>query len=309
MNCPILAKNDVAVLGVPAYNEARFIERTLRSIQSQAHASFAVLIADNASTDGTSDICADFARTDPRFIHVRHSKNRGSSYNFDFTRHASQSEFFGWVGAHDLIHPNFLSEHLRALREQPAAAGSFSYFDWIDSEDCTIQRDGNVGIATPQHGRWLRYLWSIAIGSDIGPIHSLFRRSALPCLVTHPVVAADHVLLASISFCGPLLAQPQYLYRLRQFNEALRSENSMQRITGKTGVSEHFAAAIHAYLADFDLMHPPGTPGHRMRPLVSWLLHDRLDAKSLRLTKRLRSVVKRMHDARAWLLPRPTDQR
>ena len=61
-------------------------------------------------------------------------------------------------------------------------------------------------------------------------------------------------------------------------------------------------------LADFDLTHAAGTPGHRMRPLISWLLHDRLDAKSLRVTKRLRSVVKRMHDARAWLRPRPTDQ-
>lgn len=308
MSCQVLAKNPTVVLGVPAYNEVRWIERTLRSIQAQAHADFAVLIADNASTDGTSDICSDIARADHRFIHVRHAENRGSSFNFDFTRYASESEFFGWVGAHDLIHPDFLSVHLQALHKQPQAAGSFSYFEWIDAEDRTIQRDGDVGIAAPQHGAWLRYIWSIAIGSDIGPIHSLFRRSLLPPLVTHAVVAADHVLLASISFCGSLLAQPQYLYRLRHFNESLRSETSIQRITGKPNVPDHFSLAIQGYLADFEQLHPPGTPGHRMRPLVSWLLHDRLDAKSLRLTKRLRSVVKRMHDARAWLRPRPTDQ-
>jgi len=308
MSYPVLVRNRTVVLGVPAYNEVRWIERTLRSIQSQAHADFAVLMADNASTDGTSDVCADFARTDHRFVHVRHTENRGSVFNFDFARDASESEFFGWVGAHDLLHPEFLALHLQALREQTRAAGSFTYFEWIDAEDRAIQRDGDVGIAAPHSGAWLRYFWSIAIGSDLGPMHSLFRRSALPCLTTHRVVATDHVLLANISFYGSFLAQPGHLYRLRHFNESLRSENSMQRITGQSGVPTDFGKTIEAYLFDFDLMHPPGTPGHRMRPLVSWLLHDRLDAKSLRLTKRLRSAVKRMHDARAWLRPRPTDQ-
>jgi glycosyltransferase involved in cell wall biosynthesis len=309
VNHDVRVRHGTVVLGVPAYNEIQWIERTLRSLQAQSHQDFAVLVTDNASTDGTSDVCAGIAREDPRFVHVRHPENRGAAFNFDFVRDASDSPFFGWVGAHDLLHPDFLSVHVNALQARPDAAGSFTYFEWIDAQDRTIQQDGDVGIATPQRGAWRRYLWSVAIGSDLGPMHSLFRRSAMPRLASRRVAAADHVLLANIVFRGPFLAQPGHLYRLRHFNEALRTENSMQRITGKAGVQPDLAATVEAYLADFDLMHPPGSRGRRLRPVVSWLLHDRLDRKSLRVTKRLRSVVKRLHDLRAWLRPRPTDQR
>jgi glycosyltransferase involved in cell wall biosynthesis len=309
MTLDIRVHHDIVVLGVPAYNEVRWIDRTIRSIQAQSHRDFAVIISDNASTDGTSDVCAAAAKDDPRFIHVRHPENRGAAFNFDFARAATDSPHFGWVGAHDLLHPDFLRVHLAALRNDPVAAGSFTYFQWIDHADQPIQQDGDTGIAAPRSGAWRRYLWSIAIGSDLGPMHSLFRRVALPPLPIRPVNAADHVLLANIAFFGSFIAQPGHLYLLRHFNEALRTEDSMQRITGKVGVMADFSATIEAYLADFDLMHPPGTRGHRLRPLISWLLHDRLDTRSLRVTKRLRSLVKRMHDLRAWLRPRSTDQR
>jgi len=308
MSHSIRVRHGTVVLGVPAYNEIRWMDRTLASIQAQSHGDFAVLLADNESSDGTSDVCADLARSDPRFIHVRHESNRGAAFNFDFARDASDSPYFGWVGAHDLLHPDFLSVHLSALRQRPDAAGSFTYFEWIDSNDRTIQQDGDVGIATPQRGALRRYLWSIAIGSDLGPMHSLFRRALLPKLASRRVVAADHILLANVSLHGPFIAQPGHLYRLRHFDESLRAETSMQRVTGKADSLPDFAATIEAYLSDFDLMHPEGSSMRRWRSLVSWLLHDRLDRRSLRVTKRLRSLVKQCHRVRAWLRPRPTDQ-
>lgn len=304
-----IVSHPLVVLGVPAYNEVRWIERTLRSIQSQTHAEFRVLISDNASTDGTSDVCEQFARSDPRFIHVRHPENRGASTNFSFAHEHSSSRYFGWVAAHDLLHPDYLSCHLKALEGQPSAACSFTYFEWIDALDRTIRLDGDVGIAAPQASAWIRYLWSIAIGSDLGPMHGLFRRSTLPVPSARPVAAGDLVLMAFVSHHGSFIAQPGHLYRLRDFAEGRGVDDMMQRITGRSGVAGTFDATVAAYLADFDLLHPPGTRGHRMRPLISWLLHDRLDRRSLRVTKRIRSLAKRMHDLRAWLRPTPTDQR
>ncbi|MFM7479508.1 MAG: glycosyltransferase family 2 protein [Planctomycetota bacterium] len=308
MSDGIRVRHGTVVLGVPAYNEVRWISRTIASIQAQSHRDFAVLMADNASSDGTSDICADVARRDSRFFHIRHDSNRGAAFNFDFARDASESPYFGWVGAHDLLHADFLAVHLSALRQRSDAVGSFTYFEWIDSNDRTIQRDGDIGVATPQRGALCRYLWSIAIGSDLGPMHALFRRTLLPKLASRQVVAADHILLANMALYGPFIAQPGHLYRLRHFDESLREETSMQRITGKRNSLPNFAATIEAYLSDFDLMHPKGTSMRRWRPLVSWLLHDRLDRRSLRVTKRLRSLVKHFHRVRAWLRPRPTDQ-
>lgn len=47
---------------MPAYNEGRFLERTLRSIQAQSHGDFVALVSDNASTDDTERIGREFAR-------------------------------------------------------------------------------------------------------------------------------------------------------------------------------------------------------------------------------------------------------
>jgi glycosyltransferase involved in cell wall biosynthesis len=310
MACPnVIAHHPLVVLGVPVYNESKWIERTLRSIQAQAHTEFRVLVADNASTDGTSEICEHFARHDPRFIHFRHAENNGSSANFGFAFERSASRFFCWVGGHDLLHPEYLSRHLRALQEYPAAACSFTYFEWIDGRDRPIRREGNVGIAVPQRGAWLRYLWSVAIGSDLGPIHGLFRRNALPIPATQAVAAADLVLIANVAFRGPLLAQPGHLYKLRDFSEGRGVEDMMQRITGRSGVSGTFDATITAYLADFDRMHPTGSRASRARPIIEWLLQDRLGTRSIRLTKRLRSLIKRTHEVRSLIAPRSTDHR
>jgi glycosyltransferase involved in cell wall biosynthesis len=308
MSSSLRVRHSTVVLGVPAYNEIRWISRTLASIQAQSHRDFMVLLADNASSDGTSEVCADIARSDQRFVHFRHEINRGAAFNFDFARDESESPYFGWVGAHDLLHPDFLSVHLSALQRRPDAAGSFTYFEWIDSNDRTIQRDGDVGIATPHRCALVRYLWSIAIGSDLGPMHSIFRRALLPNLASQHVVAADHILLANIALHGPFIAQPGHLYRLRHFDETLRTQTTMQRVTGKADSLPDFTSTIEAYLSDFDVMNPEGSAMRRWRPLVSWLLHDRLGKRSLRITKRLRSLVKQCHRIRASLRPRPTDQ-
>ena len=59
-------------IGVPVYNGASLIYEALDCIASQSFNDIEVIISDNGSTDGTSEICADFAAKDSRFKHIRH---------------------------------------------------------------------------------------------------------------------------------------------------------------------------------------------------------------------------------------------
>ncbi len=53
-------------IGLITYNGATHIRPSIESILDQSYVDFELLIFDNASTDGTSEICAEYAATDPR---------------------------------------------------------------------------------------------------------------------------------------------------------------------------------------------------------------------------------------------------
>ena len=50
---------DKVLIAIPVYNEARFIKETIESALAQGTQ---ILVSDNASMDGTSEICQEYAK-------------------------------------------------------------------------------------------------------------------------------------------------------------------------------------------------------------------------------------------------------
>lgn len=294
--CPStpLISHSTVILGVPAYNEAKFIQQTLESIQAQKHKNFAVLISDNASTDVTQAICERFASQDPRFIYFRHARNIGASSNFNFLRESTDSPFFAWVGGHDMLHPDYLRNHLEAMNANPSIGGSFSYWEFINQSNEVLRKGYDTGIATPQVGAFLRYIWSAGLAVDLGPMHGVFRREYLCTLPMHNCMACDHIMLSNSLYLAPFKSIPGYLYRLRDFDESTRAQNVMQRITGQDKSAPDMHATIASYLEDFDKIVPNDSWHRHMKPLVSWVLHDRFVRRGFRMTTLACSILKRI---------------
>ncbi len=51
--------NPLASIGLPVYNEEAYIRQVLDSILKQDYENFELIIADNASTDNTPEICQE----------------------------------------------------------------------------------------------------------------------------------------------------------------------------------------------------------------------------------------------------------
>ena len=60
-------KKKISVI-IPCYNSEKTIIRTLESIKKQTYTDFEVLIINDGSSDCTSNLIADFATKDNRFI-------------------------------------------------------------------------------------------------------------------------------------------------------------------------------------------------------------------------------------------------
>lgn len=122
-------------VGVPVYNGARFLERSLQALMDQDLTDIEVIISDNGSTDATADIARDVVREDPRFRYLRSERNNGVSWNFNRVLSLAQAPFFMWNAADDLVRPGHLSRCRQALIDNPEASIAFSRVVLIDAHD------------------------------------------------------------------------------------------------------------------------------------------------------------------------------
>src|SRR5262245_52908080 len=106
-------------LGLPVYNGERHLRRALDNVLAQDFEDFQLVISDNASTDGTQDICLEYARRDSRIRYSRNATNVGIAPNFQRAFRLSDGEYFKWLVHDDVCSPGFLRECVDLLDEAP----------------------------------------------------------------------------------------------------------------------------------------------------------------------------------------------
>ena len=71
-------------IGLPVYNGENYLAESLDALLGQSYEDFELIISDNASTDGTADICRRYAKQDSRIRYVRQPRNIGCAPNHNF---------------------------------------------------------------------------------------------------------------------------------------------------------------------------------------------------------------------------------
>src|SRR2546428_8185883 len=106
-------------IGLGVYNGQVFLNQTLDSILAQTFDDFELIISDNASTDGTEEICREYAARDGRIRYSRNATNIGSNGNFKRVFQLATGEYFRWSAADDLFAPTSLQECVNVLDDHP----------------------------------------------------------------------------------------------------------------------------------------------------------------------------------------------
>lgn len=108
---------------LPVYNEIKFIERTLYSVIGEADE---IIIADNASIDGTSEVCKKFAQKYSHIKYIKHSSNIGSIANFEFGIEHAKGRYIQVVGGHDLLSRSSTKNRLKIFADNRDAVTVYS---------------------------------------------------------------------------------------------------------------------------------------------------------------------------------------
>jgi glycosyltransferase involved in cell wall biosynthesis len=103
---------------MPVYNGAAHLREALDTLLAQTFADFEVIISDNASTDETPAIIAEYAARDPRIRHVRQEVNRGAAANFNTVFAMARGKYFKWFAHDDRLAPTYLERCVEVLEKE-----------------------------------------------------------------------------------------------------------------------------------------------------------------------------------------------
>ena len=204
-------------IGMPVYNGEEFIAEAIESLLKQSFTDFELLIADNASTDRTPEICREFAARDSRIRWMPSPENRGAAWNFNRLFFESKGQYFKWSAADDICAPTLIQKCVDVLDNNPDVVLCHCHTSKINAKSEKIGQydlDNSLDLANPVVHKRFR--------AQILPRHScvhvfgLVRREILARTpLIGPYVSSDRVLLGELSLYGPHQVIPEYLFARR----------------------------------------------------------------------------------------------
>jgi glycosyltransferase involved in cell wall biosynthesis len=214
------------------FNEEDFINEAVESVLCQSLDNWELLLVDDGSTDGSTEIAQQYARRFPtkvRYLQHDEHQNLGMSASRNLGIRNANGQFISFLDADDVWHPSKLEQQTSILEAYPEAGlvcgCALWWYSWTgkqeDSERDFIQRlDVKLNSVVAAPTLLIRFLedeWSSLC--DV-----LLRREILETVGAYENsfrgMYEDQVFHAKLCLSFPIYASSECWYRYRQHPEA-----------------------------------------------------------------------------------------
>jgi glycosyltransferase involved in cell wall biosynthesis len=120
----------------PSFNQAQFLERTMRSVLDQGYPNLEYIVIDGASTDGSREIIERYA---DRLAYWVSEKDRGQAHAINKGLQRATGEWVAWQNSDDVYYPGAFDSLARAALHNPAADLIIGNVLLIDAEDRVLR--------------------------------------------------------------------------------------------------------------------------------------------------------------------------
>ena len=192
-------------IGVPVFNGGEMLRESLECLRTQGFEDIEVTIGDNASTDATGDIAAEYAARDSRFRHLRRPENIGALANFVDLLGRSEADLFMWRAHDDLSDAGYVAALAGLLDRDPGI--DLAVGNVVSRPDDRARPRLYPYRPSPSGPRIARVVHGL-FASHASWIYGLWRRPALAreqarvdAVYTHPW-GGDHLTVLSLILDG-----------------------------------------------------------------------------------------------------------
>lgn len=202
-------------IGVPVYNDAPRLRNALDHLIKQDYPSLEIILADDGSTDGSREICREYARRDSRIRYFENHQNLGAVNNHRLVIELSKGDYFTWGTGHDYFQITFVSQTLNILKANPSVLLCCPRSVFVD-EDGQVVRTPIGGLDTrglPPVERFKKVLAHLTGGGTANIFYGLYRRKTLAQVdFSRKVIGCDAIMLGELSLLGDIVQIDEILY-------------------------------------------------------------------------------------------------
>ncbi|MGB4268685.1 MAG: glycosyltransferase [Spirochaetota bacterium] len=217
-------------IGMPVYNGHRFIREALDSVLAQTFTDYELIISDNASDDDTQLICNEYCKKYSRIKYVRHKKNLGPYWNFNFVTQNAKGKFITLLAHDDILEPMFLEKTVKYMLQEPSAVLVASDFQIIDQNgtELGVEKLTKIRGDIDWEKRFVEF-FKYPISNVFFCIYGLMKTEICKSVyqsAPEPKIATGSELpiLARFAIAGEIVAIPIVLRKYRKHSDSVYSK-------------------------------------------------------------------------------------
>jgi glycosyltransferase involved in cell wall biosynthesis len=161
----------------PSFNQARFLEATIKSVLAQDYPKIEYIVVDGGSEDGSIEIIEQYAGRLAWWV-SEPDMGQTDAINKGFER--ATGEIFAWLNSDDTYEPGAISEAVAFLMENPDVGLVYGDANFIDADGIVIgqfnaqqtslTRLQRGGVYIPQQSAF----WRAKLWHEVGPLDPSF---------------------------------------------------------------------------------------------------------------------------------------
>ena len=224
---------------VPVFNVKSYVSECVGSLCRQTYTNLEILLVDDGSTDGSGEVCDEYAGRDER-IRVIHQANRGLSGARNTGLDNVQGEYIAFVDSDDLVSPNYVETLYELLMRYDADIAACAYIK-VTTEQLTNIREKvlsldnvreicmpSVKLLKQWHGKYKQQetvAWNKLYCRDVWNGRKKIR---FPEGRNHEDVLISHLVVQSVKTIV-LTTEILYFYRIRKGSITLQMEYDREK--------------------------------------------------------------------------------